>query len=68
MTVLSATRWPRLTQETIVLLFTVVMFAALAMTLGGFLSTDNLVTLVRSVWVLGLLCRGMGLVVIGGGI
>lgn len=68
MTVLSATRWPRLTQETIVLSFTVVMFAALAMTLNGFLSTDNLVTLVRSVSVLGLLSLGMGLVVIGRGI
>ena len=48
-TVLSATRRPRLTQETIVLVFTVVMFAALAVTLSGFLSTNNLVTLVRSV-------------------
>lgn len=67
-TVLSAIRGPRLTQEVIVLLFTVVMFAALAVTLNGFLSANNLVTLVRSVSVLGLLSLGMGLVVIGRGI
>ncbi len=57
-----------LTQERIVLVLAVVLFVAASLTLRGFLSTGNLVAIVRSVSVLGILAVGMAVVVIGRGI
>ncbi len=58
----------RLSQEQIVFGLAVLLCAAFAVTLPGFLSTDNLLNLVRSVSILGILGVAMGLVVIGRGI
>ena len=55
-------------QERIVFLFAVVLFAAYAVFLNGFLAPNNLVAILRSVSVLGILAVGMGVVVIGRGI
>jgi ribose transport system permease protein len=57
-----------LTQERIVLVLAVVLFVAASLTLRGFLTTGNLVAIVRSVSVLGILAVGMAVVVIGRGI
>ncbi len=57
-----------LTQERIVLLLAVVLFVAASLTLPGFFTADNLVAIVRSVSVLGILAIGMAIVVIGRGI
>jgi ribose transport system permease protein len=57
-----------LSQERIVFLFAVVLFAAYAVLLDGFLAPNNLVAILRSVSVLGILAVGMGIVVIGRGI
>ena len=57
-----------LTQEGIVLAFAVAALAVFSVTLPGFLSPSNLIALVRSVSILGMLALGMGLVVIGRGI
>ena len=56
------------TQEVIVLVMTVVLFVALSIALRGFATTGNLLSLVRSVSVLGVLAVGMAVVVIGRGI
>lgn len=56
------------TQERIVLLFAVTLFALYAAALPGFLRPENLIAIVRSVAVLGVLAVGMGVVVIGRGI
>lgn len=64
----TGTRSETFSQERIVFLFAVVLFAAYAVTLDGFLAVDNLVAIVRSVSVLGILAVGMGIVVIGRGI
>jgi ribose transport system permease protein len=58
----------RLTQEGVVFLLAVVLFVVFALTLDKFLTAGNLVALVRSVAILGILGLGMGLVVIGRGI
>ncbi len=58
----------RLTQEQIVFGLAVLMCAVFAVTLPGFLTTTNLLNLVRSVSILGILGVAMGLVVIGRGI
>lgn len=58
----------KLTQERIVFLITVALFAIFAMTLSGFLATNNLLALLRSVAVLGILGLGMLIVVLGRGI
>ncbi|KAB0569397.1 ABC transporter permease [Brucella pituitosa] len=55
-------------QERIVLILAAVLFAGFALTLDGFRATGNLIAIVRSVSVLGILAIGMGLVVIGRGI
>ena len=57
-----------LTQERIVLLFSLILLVAFALFLPGFLTADNLLSLVRSVSVVGILGVAMGLVVIGRGI
>jgi ribose transport system permease protein len=58
----------RLTQEGIVFILAVAIFCGLSVGLPGFFSGENIVSLVRSVAVLGTLSLGMGLVVIGRGV
>ncbi|WP_340109727.1 ABC transporter permease [Pikeienuella sp. HZG-20] len=55
-------------QQTIVAALFVLIFAGFAVGLEGFASVGNLLTLVRSVSVLGILGLGMAIVVIGRGI
>lgn len=59
---------PRLSQEQIVFALWVVLFAAFAVALPGFLTYGNIITLVRSVAVLGILAIAMAIVIIGRGI
>ncbi|KAF1068977.1 MAG: Ribose import permease protein RbsC [Pseudomonas citronellolis] len=59
---------PRLTQARIVLALVVVLFVASGVSLPGFLAPDNLIAIVRSISVLGILALGMAIVVIGRGI
>lgn len=58
----------KLTQEGVVFLLAVILFVIFALTLDKFLTAGNLVALIRSVAILGILGLGMGLVVIGRGI
>lgn len=58
----------QLTQEKIVFAITVMMFIAFALFLNGFLGANNLLALLRSVSVLGILGLGMLIVVLGRGI
>lgn len=58
----------RLSQEQIVFGLAVLLCAGFAVMLPGFLTTNNLLNLVRSVSILGILGVAMGLVVIGRGI
>src|SRR4029453_5088077 len=55
-------------QEHIVLALAVLLFAAASVTLRGFFVADNLIAIVRSVSVLGILAVGMAIVIIGRGI
>lgn len=55
-------------QEQIVFLITLLLFAVFAVTLNGFLSAGNMLSLLRSVSVLGVLGLGMLIVVLGRGI
>lgn len=55
-------------QEGIVFALTLILFAAFSVVLDNFLSVGNIVALLRSVSVLGMLALGMALVVIGRGI
>ena len=57
-----------LNQERIVFLLTVLLFATFSLTLNNFLAAGNLLSLVRSVAVLGILGLGMLIVVLGRGI
>jgi ribose transport system permease protein len=57
-----------LTQEKIVLLIAVALFCVFSIFLRGFLSSDNLLSLVRGVSTLGILGVGMAFVVIGRGV
>src|SRR5215471_1498528 len=57
-----------MSQERIVLALAVLLFLAAALALPGFLAVDNLIAIVRSVSVLGILAVGMAVVVIGRGI
>jgi ribose transport system permease protein len=57
-----------MSQERIVFLLAVVLFLVASVMLRGFLTTDNLVAIVRSVSVLGILAVGMAIVIIGRGI
>ena len=58
----------RLTQEGVVLALAVAMCVAFSATLPNFLTSGNIIALVRSVSILGILGLGMGLVVIARGI
>lgn len=58
----------RLNQEGIVLAISVVVFVAASLSLPGFFTADNIVAIVRSVSVLGILSLGMAIVIIGRGI
>lgn len=55
-------------QEKIVFVTAIILFCGFSIFLKGFLSPGNLLTLVRSVSVLGILGVGMGIVLIGGGV
>ncbi len=57
-----------LNQERIVLAIGVFVFVAAAFLLPGFLTAGNLIAIVRSIAVLGILALGMGVVIIGRGI
>src|SRR5689334_393303 len=57
-----------LSQERIVLLLAALLFVLASISLKGFYTPDNLVSIVRSVSVLGILTVGMAVVVIGRGI
>lgn len=57
-----------LNQERIVFAITVLLFALFSVSLPRFLTVENVLTLVRSVSVLGILGAGMAIVVIGRGI
>ena len=57
-----------LNQARIVLIVAVVIFGAAALGLPGFLTAANLIAIVRSVAVLGILALGMSVVIIGRGI
>lgn len=56
-----------LKQEQIVLGVTALLVVVFSTTVSGFLTTDNLLTLVRNVSTLGILGTAMAIVVIGGG-
>src|SRR5262245_28486700 len=64
----SAPYWKSLNQEGIVLTIAAILFIAASMGLPGFFTPDNLVAIVRSVSVLGILALGMAIVIIGRGI
>lgn len=55
-------------QEQIVLLITVVLVIVFGLTLNGFATVSNLLNLLRSISILGVLGLGMGLIVISRGI
>src|SRR5689334_22366384 len=55
-------------QERIVLALAVILFVAAAVFLPGFRDVGNLISIVHSVSVLGLLAVGMAIVIIGRGI
>jgi ribose transport system permease protein len=57
-----------LNQARIVLVVTVLIFGAAALGLPGFLTAANLIAIVRSIAVLGILALGMSVVIIGRGI
>lgn len=57
-----------LTQEHIVFAIAVAIFITASVALPGFFTPDNLVAIVRSVSVLGILALGMAIIVIGRGI
>jgi ribose transport system permease protein len=56
------------TQEQIVLLITIALLIAFGLTLNGFATVTNLLNLLRSISILGILGLGMGLIVISRGI
>ena len=55
-------------QENIILALAIFLFLLSAVTLRGFLDPNNLIAIVRSVSVLGILAIGMAIVIIGRGI
>ncbi len=59
---------PRVTQQSIVFAIFVALFAAFSAFLPGFLTADNMLTLLQNVAVLGILGLAMAIVVIGRGI
>jgi len=58
----------KLDQQAIVLFLFVIIFAIFSVTLSGFLDVGNIVAMVRSIAVLGILGFGMAIVIIGRGI
>jgi len=60
--------WAVVNQERIVLAIAIALFVAAAVGLPGFLTAGNLVAIVRSISVLGILALGMAVVIIGRGI
>lgn len=56
------------TQELIVFLVSIALFAYFSITLDNFLSRDNILNLIRNVAMLGMLSLGMAVVVIGRGV
>ena len=58
----------RVTQESVVFALAAVLFVIFSLALHNFLTPGNLIALVRSVSILGILGLGMGLAVIGRGI
>ena len=60
--------WRNLNQERIVLAIAVLTFIVASVALPGFFTSQNIVTIVRSVSVLGILALGMAVVIIGRGI
>lgn len=60
--------WRQVNQERIVFLIAVLIFIVASVTLPGFFTPENIVTIVRSVSVLGILSLGMAIVIIGRGI
>ena len=63
-----AMRRPRLTQQSIVFAIFLALFLIFSLFLPGFLTADNMLTLLQNVAVLGILGLGMAVVVIGRGI
>ena len=61
-------RWKAPSQETIVLIVTLLMVAFFSITLSGFATVGNFLNVARSVSILGILSLGMGVVVIGRGL
>src|SRR5262245_3279433 len=57
-----------LSQERIVFILAALLFVVASISLKGFFTPNNLVAIVRSVSVLGILAVGMAIVVIGRGI
>jgi ribose transport system permease protein len=57
-----------MTQERIVFALAILLFLAASLSLNGFFSANNLVAIVRSVSVLGILAVGMAIIIIGRGI
>ena len=57
-----------MTQEVIVFLLAATMFVVASVLLNGFFQANNLIAIVRSVSVLGVLAVGMGIIIIGRGI
>src|SRR5882757_775357 len=55
-------------QEQIVLLITIMLLIVFGLTLNGFATVSNLLNLLRSISILGVLGLGMGLIVISRGI
>ena len=68
MTSIGSTFLRALNQERIVLILTVLIFLAASAGLHGFLQQGNLIAIIRSIAVLGILALGMSVVIIGRGI
>src|SRR5438105_8571890 len=60
--------WRNLDQQRIVLVLAVLLFVVSSLALRGFFVADNLIAVVRSVSILGILAVGMAIVIIGRGI
>lgn len=60
--------WQNLSQERIVFVIAVAILVGASIGLQGFLTTNNIISIVRSISVLGILALGMSIVIIGRGI
>jgi ribose transport system permease protein len=61
-------RFGKVSQEQIILLITLLLFLVFSVGLNGFATVNNLLNLLRSISILGILGLGMGLIVISRGI